>query len=361
MLGEFDSPIVCCTKDPGSREPMSVHATQSSAPITKFYAIGERLLAFHFTDEVAARLVEEFLGGMYFTPCEARAARFFHCTVKVFFGDPPSLPSNCQSFEVPRGTCYTNGEGLFLDIDGSRIAVYPAASRLVCVWIGETAHARHPVAIVNTFSYVVQAALRRGGLYVLHAAGVVEPESGVGLVVVGNSNSGKSSLTVRLASAGWHYLSDDMLVLGEKNSAVTAWAFRRIFSVSAKSLANCHLDRLDLALGAPVNSDPTKRTLEPTIVFPDGYIESCLPRVLLFPTLTGEAESRVVKITSGEAMARLIRQCPWACYDTDTARDHLRILGLMAKQSVSFLLDAGRDLIEDSSCASRLLASCLEK
>lgn len=340
---------------------MSVLAVQSQASIKKFYAIGERFLAFHYTDEIAARLAGEFIAGMFFTPCPARAVRFVHCTIKVFYGNPPSLPSNCQSFEVPRGTCYTNGEGHFLEIDGSRIAVSPAASRLICVWLGATAHARHPVAIVNTFSYVVQAALRRGELYVLHAAGVVEPESGAGVVIVGNSNSGKSSLTIRLASAGWQYLSDDMLALGEERDGVKAWGLRRIFSVSAESLANCHLSGLEFALGAPVNSDPNKRRLEPRITFPDSFIESCRPRVLLFPTLTGKAESRIVKLTSGEAMARLIRQCPWASYDTETARHHLRVLGLMAQQSNSFLLDAGRDLIEDASCAPRLLISCLEQ
>lgn len=335
-------------------------APKRSAPIEKFYAIGDRLLAFHFADEVAARVAEEFIGGMYFTPSAARAARFVHCTIKIFYGDPPPLPPECHSFEVPRGQCYANGEEHFLDIDESRIAVYAAASRLVCVWLGTTAHARHPVAIVNTLSYVVQAALRRGGLYVLHAAGVVEPETGAGLVVVGNSNSGKSSLTIRLASAGWRYLSDDMLVLGEADGAVEAWALRRIFSVSATSLANCRLSGLDAALGAPANSDPTKRKLEPGITFPGSFVESCRPRVLLFPTLTGEAASRVEKISSGEAMARLIRQCPWASYDTSTAREHLRVLGLLAQQSDSFLLDAGRDLIEDSSRAPQLLASCLE-
>jgi hypothetical protein len=336
-------------------------ALKRTAPIEKFYAVGDRLLAFHFADEVAARVAEEFIGGMYFTPCAARAARFVHCTVKVFYGEPPTLPPDCQSFEVPRGQCYTNGEEHFLDIDESRIAVSPPSSRLVCVWLGTTAHARHPVAIVNTLSYVVQAALRRGGLYVLHAAGVVEPESGAGLVVVGNSNSGKSSLTIRLASAGWRYLSDDMLVLsGETVGAVEAWALRRIFSVSAKSLANCHLSGLEAALGAPANSDPNKRKLEPRVTFPGSFVESCRPRVLLFPALTGEAASRVEKISSGEAMARLIRQCPWASYDTGTAREHLRVLGMLAKQSTSFLLDAGRDLIEDSTSAPKLLASCLE-
>lgn len=340
---------------------MSVLAAQRTSPITKFYTIGERLLAFHFSDEVAARLAEEFIGGMYFTPCPARAARFVHCTVKIFYGAPPSLPPNCQSFEVPRGQCYTSGETHFLDIDESRIAVSPANSRLVSVWLGTTAHARHPVAIVNTLSYAVQAALRRSGLYVLHAAGVIEPETGGGLVVVGNSNSGKSSLTIRLASAGWRYLSDDMLVLAEEKSTVEAWALRRIFSVSAASLANCHLNGLDAALGSHVNSDPGKRKLEPSITFPDRFVESCFPRVLVFPTLTGEAESRLDKISSSEAMARLIRQCPWASYDAGTAREHLRVLGLLAQQSVSFTLDAGRDLIEDPLHAPNLLASCLEQ
>ncbi len=339
---------------------MSFLGVQSHASIEKFYTIGERLLAFQFSDEVAARVAGEFIEGMYFTPCPARAARFVHCTVKIFYGEPPPLPPGCQSFEVPRGHCHTSGDEHFLDIDESRIVVSPAASRQVCVWLGTTAHARHPVAIVNTLSYAVQAALRLGGLYVLHAAGVVEPVTGTGVVVVGHSNSGKSSLTIRLAGAGWRYLSDDMLVLAEEKDEIVAWAFRRIFSVSSASLANSGLSGVDAALGAPVNSDPSKRKLEPRIMFPEGFVESCRPRVLLFPILTGEAESRVGKLSGGEAMSRLIRQCPWASYDAGTAREHLRVLGLLAKQSSSYSLAAGLDLLEDSTRAPRLLASCLE-
>jgi hypothetical protein len=297
---------------------------------------------------------------MYFIPHPARAARFVHCTVKIFDGDPPPLPPGCQTFEVPRGHCHAKGDEHYLDIDESRIAVYPADARLVCVWFGTTAHARHPVAVVNTLSYAVQAALRRSGLYVLHAAGVVEPQTGAGFVVVGNSNSGKSSLTIRLAGAGWRYLSDDMLVLAEADGEVESWALRRIFSVSSASLANSGVSGLEAALGATVNSDPTKRKLEPRVSFPDGFVESCRPRVLLFPTLTGEAASRVERLSSGEAMARLIRQCPWASYDAGTAREHLRVLGLLAKQSVSYSLSAGLDLLADSALAPQLLASCLE-
>ncbi|HZG54595.1 MAG TPA: hypothetical protein VEZ40_21005 [Pyrinomonadaceae bacterium] len=339
---------------------MSFLAVQSHAAVEQFYTIGERLLAFQFSDEVAARVGGEFIGGMYFTPCPSRAAHFVHCTVKIFSGEPPPLPPGCQTFEVPRGQCHANGDEHFLDIDESRIAVYPAASRLVCVWLGTTAHARHPVAIVNTLSYAVQAALRRGALYVLHAAGVVEPTTGAGMIIVGNSNCGKSSLTIRLAGAGWRYLSDDMLVLAEENDMIEAWGLRRIFSVSPASLANSGLSGADAALGAPVNSDPGKRKLEPRIMFPGSFVESCRPHVLLFSSLTGEAASRVEKLSSGAAMARLIRQCPWASYDAATAREHLRVLGLMAKQSHSYSLHAGLDLLEDSTLAPQLLASCLE-
>ncbi|HLL71466.1 MAG TPA: hypothetical protein VK363_08545 [Pyrinomonadaceae bacterium] len=341
---------------------MSVVAAQGKASIKKFYTIGERLLAFNFNDEVAARVAGEFIGGMYFTPTSGRAAHFVDCTVEIFYGDPPPpLPPNCRSFEVPRGHCYTNGEEHFLDIDESRIAVSTDPARLVSVWLGTTEHARHPVAIINTLSYAVQAALRRCRLYVLHAAGVIEPETNTGLIVVGNSNSGKSSLTIRLASAGWRYLSDDMLVLGEAEGEVEAWPLRRVFSVSPESLAGGHLRELEAALGAPVNSDPSKRRLDPAIVFPGGFVGSCFPRVLLFPVLTGEQASRAENLTSGEAMARLIRQCPWASYDAGTAREHLRVLGLLAKQSASYLLHAGRDLIEDASSAPKLLkAACLE-
>jgi hypothetical protein len=324
-----------------------------------FYRIGERLLAFQFSDEVAARLAGDFIGGMYFTPCPSRASRFVHCTVQIFNGDPPPLPPGCQTFEVPRGHCHTNGDEHFLDIDESRIAVLPAASRQVSVWLGTTAHARHPVAIVNTLSYAVQAALRRAGLYVLHAAGVVEPRTGTGIVIVGNSNSGKSSMTIRLAGAGWRYLSDDMLVLAEQDGAVTASALRRIFSVSARSVAGSGLNGLEAALGAPVNSDPSKRKLEPREAFPDAFVESCRPGVLLFPTLTGETGSRVVQLSTGQSMTQLIRQCPWASYDAGSAREHLRVLGLLAKQSVSYKLSAGLDLLEDSTLAPRLLASCI--
>ena len=73
-------------------------------------------------------------------------------------------------------------------------------------------------------AYAMPAALRRIDLYDLHAASLVEPRSGCCFVFPGMSDSGKTSLAIRLASSGWHYLSDDLVVISEGASGIEARA-----------------------------------------------------------------------------------------------------------------------------------------
>lgn len=276
------------------------------------------------------------------------------CTIKLWTDEPPPVPPHLPAFEMPRGLCHTDGETYFLDVDESRIVVSPPASRQINVWFGDTPHARHAVALINVMSYVMHMALRRCGLYDLHAAGVVEPTSGAGVLFVGESNSGKSSLTVRLTRSGWSYLSDDMLVAYEKTGGIEARALRRLFAVSAKTLAGCQLPRLEEALGTPVNSDPTKRRLKPSIVFPESFAESCTPRVICFPVITGEKESRLEVMRQADVLTRLIKLCAWTSFDA-TARDYLRFLGRLVRQTKAYRLFAGLDLLDDPARAAALL------
>lgn len=267
------------------------------------------------------------------------------------------MPHGAASFAVARGRCTLAGQSYHLDIDESRIIIAPPPSRHVSVWFGRTAHARHPVALINTMTYVLQAALRRCALYDLHAACVIEPLSGAGVLLAGTSNSGKSSLTIRLARAGWPYLTDDMSVLNEAPAGMMALGLRRLFAVAESSLAACPLPRLDEARGTPVNSDPRKRRLDPAILFPNAFAASCFPKALCFLQITGEPVSRIIDLAPTAAMSRLIKLCPWATYDTMAARDHLRALGLLINQTKTGLLFGGRDLLDDQAQASRLLAA----
>lgn len=305
-------------------------------------------------------MAETFLSGFYLdaagdgtdAPPGDAAVR-----VRIAHGAPPPVPAGMDEYPTLHGVCHTDGESYHLEVSGSRVVVGPPGSRRVDVWFGETPRALGPVARVNVMSYTLHAALRRCGLYDLHAAGAVEPVSGAGVLLVGESNSGKSTLTLRLARAGWRYLSDDLLLLhdGGSGGRVRARALRRIFSVSAATLAGCDLPRLEEALGGPVNSDPDKRRLEPSIVFPGRFGASCEPRAIYFPVVTGEAETRVEPLRPAETLVRLLRLCPWASFDAK-ARDTLDFLGRLVNQARGYALLAGRDVLADPGFAPALLA-----
>jgi hypothetical protein len=243
-----------------------------------------------------------------------------------------------------------------LTVDESLIHIAVPEQRLVEVWFGITEHAGHPVALVNTFSYGLQAALRRAGVFDVHAAGAVEPVSQAGALFVGAAGSGKTTFTLRLTEAGWRYLSDDMVVLRENPNALEAEGLRRLFAVAGTSVVGSSSTRLNAALGPPVASDPSKRRLEPETVFPESRAASCQPRVLFFPQVVAKTETTINEIGARAAMEQLVRHCPWATYDTCTAPDYLRVLARLANQCRAYELAAGRDLLLQPERAADLLA-----
>jgi hypothetical protein len=324
------------------------------------YSIAGRTLSFTTAEEWTARMAETFLGGFYYMRLDdSDGAADVTCPVRFHRGHPPPIPPDFRSFAMGEGKGYTNDEEYHLVINDSRVVVGAPARPRVDVWIGETPAARHPVALVNVMSSALHFALRRCGLSQLHAAGVVEPKSGAGALVVGDSNSGKSSLTVRLALDGWSYLSDDMVLLHERGQAVEALALRRTFSVSAGSIAGCDLPRLDAALGAPAGTNPDKRRLDPELVFPGKFAESCEPAVIIFPRIAEEGHTRVEVLTRADTLLRFLKVSPWACFDAD-GKDYLSLIGRLVRQTRAFAVHAGRDLLDDLTLAPRLFAELIE-
>jgi hypothetical protein len=51
----------------------------------------------------------------------------------------------------------------------------------------------------------------------------------------------------------------------------------------------------------------------------------------------------------------LIRQCPWATCDAAAAPLHLQALSKLAKQTRSYKLFAGRDIIESPAAVTQLI------
>lgn len=326
----------------------------------RFYEIGDRLLSVETDAKWADRLAEVFLSGLHLEPSLSQNDGPVHLRLKIMTEPPPPLSHNLQRFDVPGGVCYKNHQSYYLEVKGSRVAVGSKDAKQVEVWLGSSAQARKTGSLIAVMAYALPAGLRRMGLYDLHAAGVIEPESGSSFILPGMSMSGKTSLTIRLAATGWRYLSDDMLIISEGERGVEARGLRRSFQTSADVLDGCQLPGLDEALGIKITNDPAKRRLDPTILFPGQFAPSTQPEFLCFPVITGKSESRLEVITEAEAMMRLIAMCPWSNYDMSAAREHLRALSQLVRQCETLTLHAGRDMFDDQRGASSLLSQLIK-
>src|SRR6185436_16822492 len=178
------------------------------------------------------------------------------------------------------------------------------------VWFGSQDSAREHQAVSRVTIYAMDAAMRRCGLYQLHGAGVVDPQSGGSALIIGASGSGKSTLTLQLAVSGWLYLTDDTLLISEKNGFVEARGLRKKFAVAETSLRSYDLPRLEESLGNFDADEPWKRRFRPNILFPDQLVSECIPTAILFPRVKKDlkdTQSHIKRISQMDAMTRLVK------------------------------------------------------
>lgn len=312
---------------------MEVFQVPNRPASQSIYAVAGRLLFVESLDLRLRKLVVDLFAGWQLTPVSF-PDKSPDIRIEFFCGESlPQIPGNLDQFEIAEGGhCYTNGGDLYLALGSSLIHLEHGAPVRVSVWFGEV-----PVAgdglLARVTSFAVCAALRRFGIFELHSAGMVHPESDRGVVIVGPSGSGKSTLALQLAMAGWPYLSDDELLLNSVGDEVEARGFRSFFAVRAAAAGS-------------------KTCFEPDAVFGSGRRLKASPGVLLFTSLNGEQKTRLDRLTQAESMTRLIRACPWATYDTSVAGANLELLSKLARQTSAYDLHAGRDLLEPGYAAN---------
>ena len=301
-----------------------------------FYTVAGRFLFIEAVDLRLAQLVQQLFAGWQLTPTSP-PPRDAEIEIKFFGNEPgPEIPPNLNQFEVADGgRCHVDPNGYYLQFDHSLLRLRNDVPVRVDLWIKQVSNVGD-AELARVTSFAVCAALRRFGLFDLHSAGVVDPESGAGVLIVGPSGSGKSTLTFQLASAEWQYLSDDEVLLSLKDGVVEARGFRSFFAM--REAANAGL----------------RNVFEPADVFASERVSKVGPRWLLFTAISGEKETRMVELSQADTMIRLIRACPWATYDTSVASPNLELLSRLARQAKAFDLAAGGDLLEPTRAAEFL-------
>ena len=299
----------------------------------RFYQVAGRLLFIESVDLRLGNMIEPLFAGWQLEPV-ALPDRSPDIRIQFFCSDAlPEIPANLNRFEIAdAGQCYTDGADYYLALGHALVHVQTGSA---AVWVDDLPGPKDPV-FARAASFAVCAALRRFGLFELHAAGVINPGSERGVLIIGPSGSGKSTLALQLVKAGWPYLSDDELLLSLVDGEVEARGFRSFFAVKD---------------GA--NGD-SKNCFEPNAALGSERRLSALPGVLLFTSLSDEERTRLNRLTQPETMTRLLRACPWATYDTAIAVPNLELLSKLARQTSAFDLFAGSDLLRPG-CASHWL------
>ena len=303
-----------------------------------FYAVAGRLLFVQSFDPKLATLIERLFAGWQLTPVSSPERQ---PDIRITFtcGDLPHVPAGLNQFEVAEGgRCYSTGDEYYLEFANSLLHVGAGNPVAVSVFIRKIPFPSD-AELARATSFAVCSGLRRFGMFELHGAGVVNPETETGVLIVGPSGSGKSTLTSQLARAGWGYLSDDELLLSLNGEEVEARGFRSFFALTSADANNS-----------------LKSCFEPAGVFNAPRADRVTPRFLLFTAISSANETQLHALTQAETMSRLIRACPWATYDTAIAGPNLELLSRLARQAKGFNLMAGTDLLEPDR-ASRIIGS----
>ena len=315
--------------------------------LKKSYSIAGRVLSIVISDDWSTGAVAALIDGWLVRPLE-NSHRVADATLTITAGtDLPQIPPNLPQFDISdAGTCYTDRKTFYLQFEGALVQIDDSTE--VKLWI------RRPEDLDATMqsrvlSQAFSAALRRCGLFELHSGAVVPPGEADALLIAGQSGSGKSTVTAKLAAAGWSYLSDDTLLLRDAVTNIEAITLRQFFALTPATVATLP------SMQVTPPRDRRKERFTPQDFFSGPQIESAKPRVILFSKITGEPASRLVKLTSSQSMARLLKFCPWACYDANSAADHVNLLGRLAREAAGFDILAGTDLFRDSEFAADLV------
>lgn len=193
--------------------------------------------------------------------------------------------------------------------------------------------------------------MHRLGYFELHAAGCAYGDTGY--LLLGPSGSGKTSAILALIESGWTYVSDDAMVLcTAPHGRSSMRALRRSFSVRADFVER----HPELEPGLTEHVPGTdKRRLDPRLMWPDKYIPVAHPGFIVACTIADDETTRVVRLSQGETLARLVGSTPWLMFDRATAPVHLEAFRSLAAKCPGFELQAGRDLFHDRERLASLL------
>jgi hypothetical protein len=254
----------------------------------------------------------------------------------------PQAGGNEPIGHLPEGIQVFRDEQRFIIADGrSRVVIDMSAHTAEGVIAPDVdAPARFKPFYFLTLS--VLYLLRSVGYYAIHAAGLLQYDAAV--LLVGTSDSGKSTTTLGLIRHGWHYLSDDSVALVAAADGIDAVSMRHDVCVDA-NVAD-HFPELRSRVWPSAPNDPAKWRVDPEILYPGSFAQRMRPNVLVFPHVTGEAVSVIEPLPQPIAVMMAGRfSALQLAHDPAAMKAQFSVLGRVVAQCSCFTLRLGTDAL----------------
>jgi hypothetical protein len=200
------------------------------------------------------------------------------------------------------------------------------------------------------FTIPLLEALKRRGLYALHAAAAAQGD-GV-LLMPGTTGAGKSTLAVALARAGWEFLADDMVFLARDGEDLRVLGFPDEVDVSPRSAS--WFPELRAAAGPPAGGWPKHRVrLDEALGARVGA--SGAPSAIAFPSPAAAEVSTLEPLAPDAALLELAPNV--LLTHEPSSQAHLDALALLVARARAHRLATGRDFDAVASLLAGLLPS----
>jgi hypothetical protein len=178
---------------------------------------------------------------------------------------------------------------------------------------------------------------KRDGRYHVHAGTALDSQ-GRGWMLIGDSNSGKSTTTALLASRGWRVSTDDIAFLEARGDRAVVRGFR-----SRIALRSGGFKLLGKAGGIPLEARGK------TGFWPEelgsSWVQTIEPEIIVFTSVGGE-RTTMSPATPGAVMREMMQWSMWVLFEPTAAQEHLDLLARLGRQARCYHATLAPDLFD---------------
>jgi len=207
------------------------------------------------------------------------------------------------------------------------------------------------LAFTHLVGFVLMGLAQAAEWVSLHAAVLVR--DGRGVLLLAESDAGKSTTAYQLVRQGWQFVSDDSVLLRETNHGIEALSMRPHFCLDAGS--ERHFPELGGHDWPEMVRDEIKWRVDVERLYPGRFVPSCQPQAIVMPAISDAAQSRLTPVPAQTLIPALLQQSGFRLTaGSERAGRHFQLIGTLLRQCAAYRFCGGRDVLEDGGRVRRL-------